>query len=101
MFVITGLPYGPCTTGLMQRMRKPTLDELNSAADRFPIIQRKQDMNVIWHDDEIMQLEFASVAVFQDRRDQEARVFVLLKQVLVHIGGCGDEICFRRKYPRG
>jgi hypothetical protein len=49
-------------------------------------------MDVVRHNHELMNGKFIRIAILKDRAQQQVRHFRSLEEVLVHIGGCRDEV---------
>ena len=70
-------------------MREAAFDELHGFLDGHVAVKFDQQVNVIGHDDEVVQLEF----VLGDQRtqhiDQQARIAFSLKETPAHAGAGG------------
>lgn len=66
----TRLPDG---AALLQAIRESSFDELHGPLDRNVLCGRQQCVEVIGHDDEFVEQEFACVAIVREGFDQEMR----------------------------
>jgi hypothetical protein len=66
--------------------RKPALDELCASFDRLLRTGRQEDVDVVRHDDEGVQVKFARVAVAEERCDKEFGDCVALKDAATLMG---------------
>lgn len=80
----------------LQAVGESALDELHGPFNGRIACDREQQMQVVRHDDEIVQLEFSRRNVGTQHVDQQQGIALRLEQGPPHAGGCGGEKRARR-----
>src|SRR5208282_5199949 len=72
--------------------RKSTFDQLHCLFEAHIALNRKQDVNVVWHDNEIMNLEFSGPNVVSEYVDQKfGHAHSLKERPSARGAGCNKE----------
>ena len=68
MIHVSSLPnLGRDTEFFSRTVRETAFNELHRSFKRSPVSKRQQEMNMVWHDDELMNLKFLMVAIGKER----------------------------------
>jgi len=81
--------------------RVSTLDELDTAGSALIDGWRDEDVYVIEHDGEAVELELSGVAITEERRDEKLGVRCALEMAAALVGKYGDRVCGALLADRG